>query len=221
MQELSSTTNPTVDVHVQLCDLAAMIPGWDSSRPASELLSVLKERLSNQPTIQTGKRRGKSMSRRKGQHGTIEAHGAYYTVRARFDVEGQEKRAHQRIRISPIKRGAPGWLNRAERHRKAAELLFELGANSEERFNAIVKPAHSRPRTFAEQSKIFLRELRERDKPAAEGTLENWENCLRKWLIPMLGNLPLERVNNGALKRLVSWMKNGGAMPAEGDVNEE
>lgn len=220
MKNSKHTTTDAVDPNALLFDLMEMIPGWDSSRPTAELLSTLKEQFRNGPTHVAGKRRGKSMSRRKGQRAKIEVHGAYYTVRARFDVEGQVEREHRRIRISPVKRSAPGWLNSAERLRKADQIINELGANSEERFNAVVKPASSRTRTFAEQSRVFLRELRERDDPAAEGTLEHLERCINNWLIPMLGHLPLDHVDNSALKRLTSWMKKGGPIPVEGDCNE-
>lgn len=165
------------------------------------------------------------MSRRKGQNGTIEEHGNNYTLRVWMDVEGQEERAHVRIKICPIKRGSPGWLNAAERQNKAKQIIEKIRANSPERFSEVVLQTHLGERTFREQSEIFLENLRvraeAREKAGADSTAsgaastyENWGGCLRNWLIPMLGDLPLSKVNNGALKRLVAWMKVGGPMPS-------
>jgi hypothetical protein len=162
------------------------------------------------------------MSRRKGQLGHIEKHGKYYTVRVWMDVPGQEEREHVRIKISPFKKGSPGWLNASERQNRAKEILAESGVNSAASFNAVVKAAPSlHTRTFAEQAEVFLEKLRQRDDPASDGTLYNWEKYIRKWLNPMLGDLPLEKVGNAALQRTASWMKKGGPCPSERNVNEE
>jgi integrase len=39
-------------------------------------------------------------------------------------------------------------------------------------------------------------------KPVAPSTLENWERCLRNWLNPNIGDLPLDSIGNLALKNL-------------------
>ncbi len=234
MQQPSMTTPTPADLLNLLSDLAAMLPGWDLSRPTSELSSALKERFSPQPTIGSGRRRGKSMSRRKGQLGRIEKHGKYYTLRVWMDVEGQEERAHVRIKICPIKKSSPGWLNASERQNAAKEIIKNIGANSSERFNEVVLQTHRGERTFRQQSEIYIQDLRtrlearEKAGSASEGqstaassrrsgaasTLQHTESCLRNWLLPMLGDLPLSKVNNGALKRLVDWMTVGGPVPS-------
>ncbi len=236
MQPQSITTSTPADLHDLLSDLGAMIPGWDLSRPTSELSSALKERLSTQTTTQTGKRRGKSMSRRKGQLGRIEKHGKHYTLRVWVDVKGQEERAHVRIKICPINKNSPGWLNSLERQNEAKRIIGEIGANSRERFNEVVHQTQPGERTFREQSEIYVQTLRNRlevrkqagpdsagqstaaasRRSGAASTLELTECCLRSWLLPMLGDLPLSKVNNGALKRLVDWMAMGGPMPSNG-----
>jgi hypothetical protein len=38
----------------------------------------------------------------------------------------------------------------------------------------------------------------------------NWENHLDKWINPNMGDVPLEAVNNLALKNLVTVMCDGG-----------
>lgn len=211
--------------------LRELIRDWDQSRPSAELISALEEACSHPPlanaraTKPTNNRKGKSMSRRKGQNGTIEKHGNYYTLRLWMDVPGQEERVHVRIKICPIKRGRPGWLNASERQNKAKAIIDKLRANSPERFSEVILQTHLGERTFREQSEIFLQNLRARaearetagaDSTASgsASTFDTWEGCLRNWLIPMLGDLPLSKVNNGALKRVVAWMKVNGPMPS-------
>jgi hypothetical protein len=213
MQQHSITTQVPEDLHALFSDLAAMLPGWDLSRPTSELSSALKERLSFQPITQTGKRRGKSMSRRRGQTPKIEKHGRFYTVRGREDEEGQEKRVHKRIKISPIDRKDPAWLNKPEREREARKAVAKLDDNGE----VVVRnsePVTSRHVTFGEQCDRHINQLREREKPAASSSVKKFESYIKIWLKPMLGNLPLGKVNNGAAKRLTEWMKKGGPMPS-------
>src|SRR5450631_2771612 len=50
-------------------------------------------------------------------------------------------------------------------------------------------------------------------KPIADSTLELWEGCLRNWLNPQIGELPLNEINNAALKGVVATMSRGGLSP--------
>jgi hypothetical protein len=212
MQESAVISPAPEDLLALFSDLATMVPSWDPSRPASELTDALKERLSSKPAM---KHRGKCMSRRQGQLGRIEEHGKFYTLRVWMDVAGQEKRQHVRIRICPIRKGSPGWLNSSQRQTRAKEIIQSIGANSPERFEAVVNLGASlQNRTFREQAKTFLEGLRTREKPAASSTLESWEGIIDNWLNPMLGDMPLEQIKSGVLKRLVVWMK-GGPGPSE------
>jgi len=234
-QSSATTTNAAGDLPALLCDLTGMIPGWDPSRPASELVSALKQRLSNQP-IPTRKHRGKSMSRRRGQKVKIESHGAWYTFRARVDVEGQQQRVLGRFPVSPIDPADPGWLNASQCYRKASKMMAELEGRNEEVVEdegkddeVLVNPIHVNPTvvvpveiaptkpsvpTFAEQAKMFMIMALE-DNPSTS-TIKNRNTYLDNWLLPMLGDLPLDQVTNGKLKALIAWMKKGGPMPQEG-----
>lgn len=156
------------------------------------------------------------MSRRKGQQVKIEQHGANYTVRVRADIEGQKKRIFRRVNISPVSRRALGWLNSKEREFKAREIVGKQDADNKKIVGAGDTPA-SRQITFAEQSRFYMEKLRKREKPAAAGSLDSFQSHLKNWVNPMLGNLPLRSVGNGALKKLVSWMKTGGPMPPMAD----
>lgn len=155
------------------------------------------------------------MSRRKGQIGRIERHGQHYTLRVWMDVDGRVSRKHLRIPISPVDEGSPGWLNASERQNRAKQIIAEMGINSPQRFNAVVS-ADFAPleTTFRDQAKTFIDSLR---GTVSKKTFDLWNGCIDNWLIPMLGDLPLEKVGNRALKGLVAWMKEGGPLPSGKD----
>jgi integrase len=147
------------------------------------------------------KRTGKSMSRRTGQSGHIEESGKWWVVRWWMDVTGQEKR------ICPI--SGPGVLSRSARERRAREIIAESGADTEEYFNKTVK--HDGGITFREQAVFWFEHVtNRRRKPVANSTLELWEGCLRNWLNPQIGDIPLSETNNAVLKDLITTMSERG-----------
>jgi integrase len=172
-------------------------------------ISVLRA-AQEQPTVKVAtpvKRKGKSMSRRTGQSGHIEKSGKWWVVRWWMDVEGQEKRVHMRAKICPI----DGFecLTKSARERRAKEIIAASGADSEEYFNRVVKGASFI--TFTEQTEKWFRQMQERKrKPVAPSTLSLWRGCIDNWLIPQIGEIPLEKVNNSALKQTVAAMMKGG-----------
>jgi hypothetical protein len=169
--------------------------------------------LSNVPGATPRKRRrGKSMSRRRGQNGYIEQSGKWWVVRYRIDVPGQEERVYVRERICPI--SGPGSLTASERKRRAKQIIDASGADTEEHFkNVIVANLGT---TFREQAKWWPEHTRTRKrKPVASATLDTWEDCLRNWLNPELGDMPLQSVNNLTVKTLVSTMVASGRLGPE------
>jgi hypothetical protein len=156
------------------------------------------------------KRTGKSMSRRTGQSGHTEKSGKWWVVRWWMDVPGQEQRVHKRAKICPI--DGPGGLSRSARERRAREIIGESGADTEAHFNKVVKQKTGV--TFEAQASHWLQRTKVRKRnPVANSTVETWEGCLRNWLNPQIGSLPLSEVNNSALKRLVAVMSEGGLAP--------
>ena len=146
---------------------------------------------------------GKSMSRRSGQSGSIQQDGNWYVVRFWKDVEGQEKRQRVREKICPI--SGPGKLSASERERKAKEIIAASGADSVEHFEKVVRSLHGV--TFREQAAIWLTQMRNRKrKPVAPSTLETWECALENWINPNIGDMPLDSINNLAMKNLVAKM---------------
>ena len=143
------------------------------------------------------------MSRRTGQQGHIEQSGRWWVVRWWMDVEGQDKRTHKRARICPT--SGKGLLSASARQRRAREIIAESGADSEEYFNKAVKQKSGA--RFREQASFWIDQVKSRKrKPVAIATLQSWEGCLRKWINPAIGDLPLSEVNNAALKSLVATM---------------
>ena len=143
------------------------------------------------------------MSRRSGQNGCVQKDGNWYVVRYWKDVAGQEKRQRIWDKICPV--SGPGKLSASERERKAKEIIAASKVDTEEYFNEVVRQVHGI--TFREQAAIWLDHLRNRKrKPLAPSTLMNWENHLDKWINPNVGDVPLEAVNNLALKNLVTVM---------------
>jgi integrase len=151
----------------------------------------------------------KSMSRRSGQNGCIQKDGNWYVVRFWKDVEGQEKRQRVREKICPI--SGSGKLSASERERKAKEIIAASGADSVEHFEKVVQSLHAI--TFREQATIWLNQVKNRKrKPIAPSTVENWESHLEKWINPNIGDMPLDAVNNLAMKELVAKMVASGEL---------
>jgi integrase len=124
-----------------------------------------------------------------------------------MDVEGREKRAHRRARICPT--SGKGVLSASARQRRAHEIITESGADTEEYFNKVVKQKNGA--RFREQASFWIERVNSRKrKPVAIATLQSWEGCLRNWINPTIGDLPLSEVNNAALKELVAKMSKGG-----------
>ena len=115
-----------------------------------------------------------------------------------------------REKICPI--AGPGKLSAAERGRKAKEIIAASKVDTEEYFNEVVRQAHGI--TFREQAASWLDKMRNRKrKPAAPSTLATWTYALDKWINANVGDLPLDSVNNAAMKKVVAKMAEGGLSP--------
>lgn len=178
------------------------LPRLKSEADSSALTSCstsLPDVLPFEPATPEKRKRAKCMSRRS-QVGNIELSGKWYVVRFWKDVQGQDKRVHACERICPVK-GSDS-LTKAERKRKALELVASSGVNSREKFIEATFGV-----TFREQATQFINQaLTRKRKPIKPATVSTWQNCLDKWLNPHLGDMLLANVNNGTMKTLVSKM---------------
>jgi integrase len=96
-------------------------------------------------------------------------------------------------------------LSRPKLERRAKEIVQEAGANSEERFNRVVLGEV----TFRDQAKAYLQEAVIRNRKPIRDTT-SIQGALRKWIFPVIGDLPLVLVDNLAVKPLVKKMCAGG-----------
>jgi integrase len=162
------------------------------------------------PATAERRRRGKSMSRRSGQVGTIVKEGGWYRVRFRIDIPGQYERAQKSIKICPV--SGPELLTKSERVRRKVEILNSFGANSVEHFNTV--KAIAMGQTFREQAKKWLHQrMTRKRKPVKPATVRGWESYLENHLNPLIGDMSLPYVNNGTLKMLGEKLSNVGLGP--------
>ena len=79
--------------------------------------------------------------------------------------------------------------------------ISRISRSTVEHFERVVRSNHGI--TFRKQAEIWLKQMKNRKrKPVAPSTLENWERCLRNWLNPNIGDMPLGSVGNLALRNL-------------------
>jgi integrase len=179
---------------------------WMTEEQALEVLVLeLEAECGTLPARATPKRakRGPSMSRRS-QVGSIEVSGKWYVVRHWKDAPGQERRIHACERICAV--SGPGTLTKAERKRRALEIVMAAGVNDPRKFAETTCGL-----TFREQAELFTQQLaRRKRRPLKPATLATWQSCLDRWLNPNLGDVLLTDVHNGALKALVAKMDAAG-----------
>ena len=129
-------------------------------------------------------------------------------VRYWKDITGQEKREHVRERICPI--SGLGSLSQSERKRRAKEIIQASGADSAEYFTAVVKP-NPTGITFREQSEVWLKNSQNRKRdPIGNSYAVTIQGALDKWILPVIGDLPLGSVDNLTLKPLIDKMSAAG-----------
>jgi hypothetical protein len=119
--------------------------------------------------------------------------------RWRMDIEGQEERIHMSGKVAPVvidKDGNPKPASQAVQ-RLAREIVERSGANSVEHFNHVVFGEVS----FRDQTKEYLRWAGSRDQKRIKD-LVSVEGALNKWILPVIGDLPLAKVNNITVKPL-------------------
>ena len=177
----------------------------DSSATISEPLRLgAQHGIFSDAQLKRRRKGQKSMSRRRGQNGTIVIQSGWYRVRWRLDVEGQEKRPYMTAKIAPVvldKDGKPKPASPAI-ERMGREIVERSGANSKEHFNRVVLGEA----TFREQANVYLRWAGTRDREPIKD-LSSVEAALNKWILPAIGDMPLANVNNVTVKPLVDKLK--------------
>jgi len=156
-------------------------------------------------TVAAPRRRGKSLTRRKGQRGSVFQKGrrksekwlptepAY--VRIWKDVPGIAEAKREVLPLGHCR-------SRTVAERKAAEKIERLGINSAQRFIEATSCT-----TFKQQGEWWLLSLSRRKRnPLEQTTIENRKYALDKWIYPFMGETLLADLNNRTLKELVEKM---------------
>jgi integrase len=138
------------------------------------------------------------MSRRRGQRGSVRVVGEEYVGRYWADAPGSSKRVRKAVEIGSIHEmtgsGAKRWL---------ATYIEEQGVNSA----AHLARSQLSTVTFGDAAELWRkRQLIACGKPSSQSSM----GCeLRKHVVPLLKNIPLEEVNNYSLMRdlIATWQE--------------
>ncbi len=150
------------------------------------------------------RKRGKSLSRRVGQNGSVfqrsftkmwdpaaQAYGRYW-----IDVPGCEDRKRRTVVLGFCS-------SRSTAKRKLREHIEREGINNNTAFASTTAPAM----TFQAQAAIWIKSLpARRRRPLKPATIAGWQHSLNKWVLPTLGERLLADISNGALRELVDKM---------------
>jgi integrase len=138
----------------------------------------------------------RSMSRRRGQRGSTTVVGEKYVGRYWADIPGSEKRVRKAVEIGSIQE-----MTRSEAIRWLANHIEEQGVNSE----AHLARSQSSLVTFGDAAELWrTRQLIGCGKASSQSSM----GCeLRKHVVPLLRDIPLEEVNDYPLIRelIATW----------------
>jgi integrase len=145
-----------------------------------------------------GQRDRRTMSRRRGQRGSTRVVGEKYIGRYWADVPGSTKRVRKAVEIGSIHE-----MTRSEAKRWLANCIEEQGINSSAHLSRSQSPVVS----FGDAAQLWWqRQLIACGKPSSQSSM----GCeLRKHVVPLLKDVPLEEVNDYSLIRdlIATWQE--------------
>ena len=148
------------------------------------------------------------MSRRIGQRGSVFQKGTSTWSQTdpaygKFWIDTPEGRKRKTVSLGVCH-------TRTVAKQKLREYIEKSGVNSVETFIAATAPGL----TFRKQAEIFMDSLvKRRRKPIKPATLSVWGSNLNKWILPILGDMPLSEVGNAAMKQFVDKCTAAGLAP--------
>ena len=147
---------------------------------------------------------GPSMSRRRGQNGSVFQKQSPWSSAApsygRYWIDTREGRKREIIALGSC-------ATKTVAKRKLREHIDREGVNSPEVFRANTAPGAR----FREQAEAWIGGLAVRKRrPVKPATLRNYRHSLDHWVLPTLGERPLSDVGNGAMRELIQKMTESG-----------
>jgi integrase len=138
------------------------------------------------------RKRGKSMSFRSGQSGTVVRKGQMWHGRYYVDLPGKEKRCKASIPLGSIHT-----MKKTEAKRKLRSLLEEMGLNE----NSHLERAETRARTFGSEAEWWKEN---RLSICKASTRETMASHLEKYLLPRFNSLPIAAIDERRVQEFIS-----------------
>ena len=148
------------------------------------------------------RRKGKSMSRRSGQKGQIVRKGAMWHIRFYVDVPGQEKRQRKSLPIGPAVGREK--LTKPEAIRKGAEIIAEMGVNTDEHLIRAITPT---PIVTFGQRVEWCRKYHPTWTDSRPHTIRTMESALARHILPRFGSFPLDNITETAVQEFAADLK--------------
>ena len=141
------------------------------------------------------RKRGKSMSRRSGQAGTIVKKGKMWCDRYYEDVPGQDQRKYLCIPLGPVKT-----MTKAEAKRKLRSILEKRGVNAADYLER-VNHQNEDVRTFAQEAMWWTENRLSLFKPS---TQDKMNSHLEKYLLPRFGMVPVSVIDERQVQQFIA-----------------
>jgi integrase len=144
------------------------------------------------PVATPNRKRGKSMSFRSGQSGTVVRKGQMWHGRYYVDVLGEENR-----RRTSVPLGSIHTMTKPEAKRKLRTLLEEMGLNE----NSHLERTSAGARTFGSEAAWWKENRLSIFKPSTQETMANH---LEKYLMPRFGSLPIAAIDERRVQEFIA-----------------
>jgi integrase len=151
------------------------------------------------PTRQ--QRKGRSMSKRSGQAGSVRLVGSKWYGRYWRDVPGKVKREHPSVVL-----GQKSSMTKPEARRKLMDIIVAEGVNTPEHLENALRPVV----TFDHLADAWELKRLPQLKPSTRYTAP----CLnKKYLCPFFGPMPPEEIKTGIINDWIAELENKGLQP--------
>lgn len=158
-------------------------PGSSTVAPRGNIVAATPDR-----------KRGKSMTRRPGQCGTVVRKGRRWHGRYYADVPGQQERKHMSVPLGLI-----DTMTKPEAKRRLRALLEGMGINSEAHLIRSTHVGH----TFAQEAEWWRENRLSLLKPSCQETMGSH---LDKYLLPHFGKIPVDAIDERRVQEFIAYL---------------